>query len=130
MDALSPFTLGLSGMLSTGLKYALFQWAQLAEYTADRAGLLVCQDIVVVKQLYTKLAGLPERYWGTFPIEDLDQQAKAFEGVSEKSFDKFMRFLHGNNLWAIARAHEIINWMESGQYNRLIVEKSRPGRLG
>lgn len=125
MSALSGVTLGLSGVLSSGLKYALFHWAQMAEYTADRGGLLVCQDIHVTKQLFTKLAGLPEKYWATFNIEELDQQARAFEGFTEKTFDKFMRFLYGNNLWAIARVQEIINWVESGEYNKVLVNRSK-----
>jgi Zn-dependent protease with chaperone function len=125
MDALSTITLGLSGVLSSGLKYALFHWAQTAEYTADRGGLLVCQDVYVTKQLFTKLAGLPEKYWATFEVEELDDQARAFEGFTEKTFDKFMRFLYGNNLWAIARAQEIINWVDSGEYNQVLVYKSR-----
>ncbi len=125
MDALSNITFGLSGVLSSGLKYTLFQWAQMAEYTADRGGLLVCQDVHVTKQLFTKLAGLPEKYWATFDVAELDNQARAFEGFTEKTFDRFMRFLHGNNLWAIARAQEIINWVESGEYNKVLVKKGR-----
>ena len=130
MDALSGITLGLSGVLSSGLKYALFHWAQMAEYTADRGGLLVCQDIHVTKQLFTKLAGLPEKYWATFEVEELEDQARAFEGFTEKTFDKFMRFLYGNNLWAIARAQELINWVDLGEYNQVLVKKSSSQRLG
>ena len=101
----------------------------MAEYTADRGGLLVCQDLHVTKQLYAKLSGLPEKYWGTFNVEELDKQARAFEGFTEKTFDKFMRFLYGNNMWTIARAQEIINWVESGDYNRLLVDRAGGGRL-
>jgi len=123
MDALSPITLGLSGVLSSGLKYALFHWAQMAEYTADRAGLLVCQDVYVTKKLFTKLAGLPEKYWATFDVTELEDQAREFEGFREKTFDKFMRFLYGNNLWAIARAQELFTWVESGAYNKVLVKR-------
>jgi len=130
MDALSNITLGLSGVLSSGLKYALFHWAQMAEYTADRGGLLVCQDIYVAKKLYTKLAGLPEKYWATIDIAELEDQAREFEGFTEKTFDKFMRFLYGNNLWAIARAQELMHWVESGDYNKVLVKRSGPVRGG
>jgi len=130
MEALSSVTLGLSGVLSSGLKYALFHWAQMAEYTADRGGLLVCQDIHITKKLFTKLAGLPEKYWATFEVEELDNQARAFEGYTEKTFDKFMRFLYGNNLWIIARAQEMINWVESGEYNKVLVNKSGSQKIG
>ena len=129
MDALSAVTLGLSSVLSTGLKYALFHWAQTAEYTADRGGLLVCQDVHIVKNLLAKIAGLPEKYWPRYRVEDIEDQAKAFEGFHEKTFDKFVRFLHGNNLWAIARAQEIIDWVESGEYNKLMVRRSRTARI-
>ncbi|MEM9548367.1 MAG: M48 family metallopeptidase [Bacteroidota bacterium] len=125
MDALSPITLGLSGVLSSGLKYALFHWAQMAEYTADRAGLLVCQDTFVTKKLFTKLAGLPEKYWATFDVSELEEQAREFEGFKEKTFDKFMRFLYGNNLWAIARAQELFSWVESGAYNKVLVKRRK-----
>ena len=130
MDAFSNITLGLTGVLSSGLKYALFHWAQMAEYTADRGGLLVCQDIYVTKRLFTKLAGLPEKYWATFDVKELEDQARAFEGFKEKTFDKFMRFLYGNNLWAIARAQELINWVESGDYNQILVNNSSSQRIG
>ncbi|MDA9774251.1 M48 family metallopeptidase, partial [Saprospiraceae bacterium] len=129
MDAFSGVTLGLSSVLSSGLKYALFHWAQMAEYTADRGGLLVCQDIHVTKKMFSKLAGLPEKYWATFEVEELDNQARAFEGYSEKTFDKFMRFLYGNNLWVIARAQEMINWVEAGDYNRILVNNRASQRI-
>lgn len=126
MDAFSGITLGLSGVLSSGLKYALFHWAQMAEYSADRGGLLVCQDVYGTKQLYTKLAGLPEKYWASFDIGELEDQAREFIGFKEKTFDKFMRFLYGNNMWAIARAQELINWVEGGDYAKILVKNGRP----
>jgi Zn-dependent protease with chaperone function len=129
MNALSGITLGLSGVLSSGLKYALFHWAQMAEYTADRGGLLVCQDLYVAKRVFTKLAGLPEKYWATFDIEELDNQARDFEGFTENTFDKVMRFLYGNNLWIIPRTQEVIKWVESGDYNKVLVNRSGSQRM-
>lgn len=125
MDALSQVTLGLSGLLSTGVKYALFQWVQMAQYTADRGGLLACQDTYVVKQLMAKIAGLPEKYWHSFDIDDLRDQAKDFEGFTEKTMDNFIRFLYGNNVWAIARTHEMIHWLDDGEFNQIIARKSK-----
>ena len=99
----------------------------IANLLADRGGLLVCQDVFVVKKLFSKLAGLPERYWGRFDVSELENQARAFEGFTEKSFDKFIRFLYGNNLWAIARAHEMMKWVDSGEFTRLMVRKGKKG---
>ena len=124
IDTLSYVTFGLSGLISGGLRYALFYWAQMADYTADRGGLLACQDSHVAKMMFAKMAGLPERHWGTYDVTDLESQAKEFEGFNEKTFDKFMRFVYGNNLWAIARAQELISWIDSGDYLKLLTLKS------
>jgi Zn-dependent protease with chaperone function len=127
IDTLSYVTFGLSGIISGGLRYALFYWAQMAEYTADRGGLLACQDTYVAKQMFAKMAGLPEKHWATYDISEFEAQAREFEGFNEKTFDKFMRFIYGNNLWAIARAHELITWVEAGDYQRLLTSKTTYG---
>lgn len=124
IDTLSYVTFGLSGLISGGLRYALFYWAQMADYTADRGGLLACQDTYVAKMMFAKMAGLPEKHWGDYDVADLENQAKEFEGFNEKTFDKFMRFIYGNNLWAIARAQELISWVDSGEYLKLLTLKS------
>ncbi len=124
IDTLSYVTFGLSGLISGGLRYALFYWAQMADYTADRGGLLACQDSYVAKMMFAKMAGLPERHWGDYDVADLELQAKEFEGFNEKTFDKFIRFIYGNNLWAIARAQELMSWIDSGDYLQLLTLKS------
>jgi len=40
-----------------------------------------------------------------------------------------MRFLCGNNLWVIPGAQEIINWVKSGKYNKVLVNKSGSQRI-
>lgn len=37
-------TLGIGGLVSTGIQLALLNWDRMSEFTADRAGLLVCQN--------------------------------------------------------------------------------------
>ena len=124
IDTLSYVTFGLSGLISGGLRYALFYWAQMADYTADRGGLLACQDTHIAKKMFAKMAGLPEKHWGTYDFDEFEEQARQFEGYNEKTFDKFMRYIYGNNLWAIARAQELISWVESGDYQRLLASKT------
>jgi Zn-dependent protease with chaperone function len=123
IDTLSYVTFGLSGILSGGLRYALFYWSQMAEYSADRGGLLACQDVQVAKLMMAKIAGLPEKMWHNYDLDDFEQQAQNFEGFNENTFDKFVRFMYGNNLWAVARTKELMNWMKSGQYSQLLARK-------
>ena len=120
VEVFASVTLGLANIVSGGLRYALFTWSQMADYTADRAGFLACQDITVVIMMLAKFAGLPESHWDNFQMEDFLEQARNFEGFSEGTFDKVMRFIYGNNLWAVARCGEILKWIESGDYDGVV----------
>ena len=119
-EAFSGITLGIGSLVSLGMRYALFYWMQMAEYTADRAGLLACQDIMVATKVLAKVAGLPKNYWDRFNPDDFITQAREFEGFNEKSFDKILKFLYKNRLWAIARANEFYKWTDSGAYQRVL----------
>ena len=128
IDAIAPITLGLGNIVSAGLRYALFNFNQMAQYTADRGGLLACQDTYIAKMMLAKMAGLPEKAWGTFDIADFEAQAREFEGFTEKTFDKVMRFIYGNNMWAVARASELMKWVEDGSFQQVLI-RNRSGRL-
>ncbi|MEL6850567.1 MAG: M48 family metallopeptidase, partial [Bacteroidota bacterium] len=58
---ISEMTLGIGNLLSMPLKVALMHWYRLSEFTADRAGLLVCQNPEVAGQAFLKMAGLPAK---------------------------------------------------------------------
>jgi Zn-dependent protease with chaperone function/DNA-directed RNA polymerase subunit RPC12/RpoP len=128
-EAFSGITMGIGGLVSIGLRYALFYWMQMAEYTADRAGLLACQDITVATGVMAKLAGLPKNYWDTFNLDDFVTQAREFEGFSEKTFDKVLKFLFKNNLWAVARASELFKWTDAGDYQRVLERETEMKRV-
>ena len=55
--------LPLVGNLAEPIKYLLLYWDRMSEFTADRAGLLACQDIDVAIQAIVKMAGLPMKYY-------------------------------------------------------------------
>jgi len=42
---IGQYTLGIGKIVSTPLQLALSRWSRMSEFTADRAGLLACQDI-------------------------------------------------------------------------------------
>lgn len=123
-EAFSAVTLGIGGLVSIGLRYALFYWIQMANYTADRAGLLACQDIKLAMKVLAKEAGLPSKYWDQFNLDDFITQARAFEGFDEKTFDKVLKFFFKNRLWAMARANELVKWTEAGSFQNVMERKT------
>ena len=120
MDALSTVTLGLSGLISTSLRYALFRWRRMSDYSADRAGLLCCQEEEVPFQVMAKQAGLPERKWETFQMPDLYEQARAFDRKMDKAMERLADVFFDYPSWGIARARELREWLATGIYLDLL----------
>lgn len=122
-EAFSAATFGLGGLISIGLRYAMMYWMQMSQYTADRAGLLACQNIETVTKVLAKSAGLPKKYEASYNLDDFVTQAREFQGFNEKTFDKVLRFLFKNHLWAVARANELFKWTDAGDY-RSVLERN------
>ncbi len=127
MDALSMVTLGLSAIVSTGLRYALFSWSITAEFTADRGGLLACQDPETAVLVLAKFAGLPRKHWSTPHLEEFKEQARALASVEPKMLDKIVSYMFDQNNWAVSRTRELLQWIEEGAYASLLASHAPTG---
>lgn len=120
---ISDVTLGLGNMLSMPLQAALMHWYRLSEFTADRAGLLVCQNPQVVGQALIKMAGLPARFEGSVSVADLRTQALEFDDLNLNNFDKLLRFAASYEEaqpFIVIRASQLFQWVEDGDYARIL----------
>ena len=118
-EILGNLTLGLGGLVSDGLRLALLHWQRMSEFTADRAGLLDCQDIDSAIGAMIKMSGLPKKYFDSFNTEDFIEQAKEFEDYDFDSWNKFIKIgtlLGRTHPWTVMRASELLKWKESGEY--------------
>jgi len=116
-------TLGIGSLVSTGLEIALIYWYRMSEFTADRAGLLACQDINVAINTLMKMSGVPKNYYEKMKTDDFIKQAKEFEGFDYDSVDKVAKALiimDKTHPWTVMRASELLKWYESGSYEELI----------
>jgi hypothetical protein len=132
-DLLSSSTLGLGGLAASGIELALYNWRMMAELTVDRAGLLACQDINIAITALLKLAGLPHEYLNEAVIEDFLTQAREFPSDNFDGMDRIAKTLSYTNnqlSWAIMRMHELLNWIDSGEYQALIQSFSLPQMAG
>jgi Zn-dependent protease with chaperone function len=120
--AASPIAALVAQLVSLTMRSALLAWARRAELSCDRAALLVVQDPDVIGRTMMKLSG------GTFASRvDYDQflvQARDFQkNYDEKALDRFWADIinagltHPFPVWRVA---EIMSWVESGEYARLI----------
>lgn len=115
--------LGLGGIASMGLAAALFEWSRKSELTADRAELLVVQDIDVCLRVHMKLAGGSRSVYEQTDPKEFLRQADTYEELDYSTLNKVYKFLQ--ELWLshpipVYRAKEIVAWSESRQYKEIM----------
>jgi hypothetical protein len=103
-----------------GIIAALYEWWRKAELSADRAGLLACQDPAASLRLSMKLAGGGD-------LSEVDttaylEQANEYEraGDIRDSILKLLLVAFRSHPMPVARAAEIRRWIDSGQYQQIL----------
>ncbi len=121
---LGQMTLGVGTILSSGLEIALKFWNRMSELTADRAGLLACQDYEAAIQMITKQAGtanlkIDDR---SVNIDAFMKQIEEFDDYDFDAFDKVAKMLFYNDThpWTVSRASEIQSWHDSPLYHAVL----------
>ncbi|WP_315742051.1 M48 family metallopeptidase [Bradyrhizobium sp. SZCCHNR1075] len=126
-DILAPVTLGIAKLVSSPLRIALLHWSRMSEFTADRAGLLACQNQEAAVKVMMKWAGMPTRYYDDMKLESFIKQARSFEALDYDKLSaaiKFIAVLGSTHPWTIMRSAELLRWIESGEYEKVINRES------
>ena len=105
------------------IKMPLLEWYRISDYTADRVGLLCCQDINAALSTMIKKAGLPRKCYDSINIEGFIQQARDFDENLTSLMDKAIKVLSIRSAefpWLVVRAKKLLEWYESGEYELII----------
>lgn len=105
------------------IKMPLLEWYRISDYTADRVGLLCCQDINAALSTMIKKAGLPRKCYDNIDIEGFIQQARDFDENLTSFMDKTVKVLSIRSAefpWLVVRANKLLEWYESGEYEIII----------
>lgn len=108
---------------ATIIKLPLLEWYRNSDFSADRVGLLCCQDINVALSTLIKKAGLPQKCYDNIHIDSFLQQAKEFEEHITNTVDQVVKFLSIRSAefpWLVVRAGKLYNWYNSGEYQQII----------
>lgn len=111
------------GYLMSLIKLPLLNWYRVSDFTADRIGLLCCQDIEVAIGCMIKMAGLPKKYYNQIHIKSFIQQAIDFNNNHCGFFDEMVKYLSINAAcmpWLVQRAAELLIWYQSGEYDKIL----------
>jgi hypothetical protein len=122
-EVVGTATLGLGDLFSAGLQIALLQWKRMSELTADRAGLLACQDVTPALSAMMKIAGLPNKFRDSINTEDFIAQAREFEALDADKLNwlaKWLSSIGQTHPWTVLRANQLLAWTDSGDYQKVL----------
>ena len=126
IDVISSITLGLGSLPAQSIQIALRKWYRMSEFTADRAGLLACQDLDACIRLELKLAGLPKDANIASFKKSFIKQAIEFKEFDLQNVNKFMKFMSTKDLthpYAVLRVSQLIEWEKSDNYKNILTRQ-------
>lgn len=115
-------TFGIGEIAVRGVLMLLYQWYRMSEITADRAGLLACQNIDAAVSVMAKLSGYPPSHYDEIDNELFLDQAVEFEDFDNNIFDKLLKLfseLYRSHPWTVMRAKELRKWYDDGDYSKV-----------
>jgi hypothetical protein len=106
------------------VRLAFLEWSRKSELSADRAGLLGAQDIVVAQRLDMKMAGggRGDGFAGQMNVDAFMQQAHEY-AASGEGLDvvyKVLSTLALTHPMHTVRAAELQRWVAGGEYDRIL----------
>ena len=127
IEVISSFTLGLGSLPAQSIQIALLQWYRMSEFTADRAGLLACQDLNACLRLELKLAGLPKDANIELFKKSFIKQANEFKEFDLHNVNKFMKFMSTRTMmhpYSVLRVSQLIEWEKSDDYKNILTRQN------
>lgn len=115
-----------NGKMVNAVKLPLLGWYRISHYTADRVGLLCCQDINVALRTMIKMAGLPKECYEEIDIESFIKQAEDFEIQHAEMSDQIVKLfsiISANSPWLVLRAKKLLEWYNSDEYKNLLGQR-------
>ncbi|HEU4955803.1 MAG TPA: M48 family metallopeptidase [Gemmatimonadales bacterium] len=114
----------LASLVVLPVRLAFLEWSRKSELSADRAGLLGAQDVVVAQRVDMKMAGggRGEGFAGQMNVDAFMQQAHEY-AASGEGLDvvyKVLSTLALTHPMHTVRAAELQRWVASGEYDRIL----------
>ena len=128
LDALGQVAFNIPKLVGLGLVSGFFEWMRQAEYSCDRAGLLVCQNPDAAFTALMKMGCGKTRFDGERSVTAFLEQAKNHsETVGLDGAAKALLFLMYN--WTLShpqivyRTKALDEWFRNGAYNTIMEGK-------
>jgi len=120
---LGSMVVPITGLASFALRVALADWYRKSELTADRAELLVCQDLNVSLNVHMKLAAGSKTIFNQMDSQEFLRQADSYEDMDYSTLNKFYKLFREMFLshpLPVYRAKEIKQFAESNAFKEIM----------
>ena len=110
-------------VMAQSLQTQIMEWVRCAEFTCDRAALLVAQDPRVVASLLMKLSGGSPSLVAQLNLDAFLEQARSYEAISDHALGDALKQIRTQDLThpvPVLRAKEIDRWAHSQDYFDLV----------
>ncbi|NJK37043.1 MAG: M48 family metallopeptidase [Oscillatoriales cyanobacterium RM2_1_1] len=126
-STLGDLTLGIGSLVSSGLIYGFYEWRRKAELSADRAALLVTDDLNSVIGSMMQMAGVSLKYAQECNLEEFIQQAERYQNLDHDNLNQIYKFLLYNggqgtmltHPFPVERIHYLKEWSVSEHYGQI-----------
>ncbi|MEM9924596.1 MAG: M48 family metallopeptidase [Cyanobacteria bacterium P01_D01_bin.50] len=130
MNAVSivgELTFGIGNIVSSGLIYAFFEWRRKAELSADRAALLVTDNLDTVMSSMMKVSGGSNKYANECSLQEFVRQSDNYQALDEDGLNQVYKFLIYNGAQGVMLSHPfpverlqfIRKWAVSTEYREI-----------
>ena len=125
LDLIGKRTMGISDVALYALVLAMYEWSRQAEFSADRAGLLVCQSLQTSIDHTIVLTAGPNRLSHEMNREAFMDQARAYQDADPlDQIGKIILFTMMGKTFThpmpVHRAQQLEHWVQSGAFDRIM----------
>ncbi|EAW35552.1 M48 family metallopeptidase [Lyngbya sp. PCC 8106] len=126
-STIGEMTMGLGNLVSSGLIYAFYEWRRKAELSADRAALLVTDDLKCVMQSMMTMAGVSGKYASECSLDEFIRQSEQYHNLDSDGLNQVYKFLLYNggqgmmltHPFPVERIQYLREWATSEEYRQI-----------
>jgi Zn-dependent protease with chaperone function len=126
-SALGELTFGIGNFVTQALIYAFFEWRRKAELSADRAALLVIDDLNPVMSSMMKVSGGSSKYAHECSLPEFIRQSENYQALDTDGLNQVYKFLLYNGSqgmmlshpFPVERIHYLREWAVSEEYQQI-----------
>ncbi|MGE5659286.1 MAG: M48 family metallopeptidase [Actinomycetota bacterium] len=126
-STIGEMTFGIGNLVSSGLIYAFYEWRRKAELSADRAALLVLDDLNCVMNSMMKIAGGSSKYVNECSLPEFIRQSDNYQELDQDGLNQVYKFLLYNggqgmilsHPFPVERIRYLREWAASVEYQQI-----------